>query len=446
MTSEPNQTVCPDCGAELPPNAVLCVACGLNLKTGQKMPTQMGQAAPAKDKAPAKSQAPAKDKPQAASPPKKGAIIATLVAVVVLAAAVGGFVVLQKRGSAKPAAPAGPAPEQVAADWHASLATAMENTVCKDRLLTVKGPRLAAEPVAAALGANPLVGLLAAGLPSQSLTVTVAFVGLGSATALPTDPLENTSDQSVLRLTVQAGEGGSPLFSREFSANVPEMVNSVPGVPDSEVAKAEADRAAVDALVGEIPALLVNLALASGTLPPRLVDELETWLKAEDASRLRTACLLFAAKPVRPQRIPPQLAALLTTTTDPEVRHAAIAALGAYGGNAVAALPALTALLEDPDPRTQSAARLAVASIKVSQMGTDLTATVAPLDTKTARQEEKTREKEKKREDDTVAALMAEFEEAAAEEQAKAPPASAKPKGSWADMGKLLFALFYALH
>jgi DNA-directed RNA polymerase subunit RPC12/RpoP len=28
---------CPSCGAELPPNAVLCVTCGYNLKTGQTL-------------------------------------------------------------------------------------------------------------------------------------------------------------------------------------------------------------------------------------------------------------------------------------------------------------------------------------------------------------------------------------------------------------------------
>ncbi len=450
MTSESTKTACPDCGAELPPNAVLCVACGLNLKTGQKIATQMGAAAPAKEKASAKTKAkdkaPDKAAPQAGSPPKRGALIATVVAFVVLAAAVGGFIVLQKRGGDKPTAPTGPAPEQVATEWRANLATAMENTVCNGPSLIVKGPRLAAEPVAAALAANPLAGLLATGMPAHSLTATVAFVGLGSSAALPSDPLENTSDRSVLRLSVQAGEGGSPLLSREFSAALPGMVDSVPGVPDSEVAKAEADRAAVESLVGEIPGLLVNLVLASGKLPPTLVDELEKWLKAEDTGRQRTACLLFAAKPVRPRRIPAQLATLLTATADPEVRQAAIAALGAYGGNAVAALPVLTGLLEDPDPRTQSAARLAVASIKVSQMGTDIEATAAPLDAKTARQEERTREKEKKRENDTVNALMAEFEEAAAEEEAKAPRPKAKPKGSWADVGMFLSALFYAVH
>jgi DNA-directed RNA polymerase subunit RPC12/RpoP len=31
------KSTCPDCGAELPENAVLCVNCGFNLKTGKKL-------------------------------------------------------------------------------------------------------------------------------------------------------------------------------------------------------------------------------------------------------------------------------------------------------------------------------------------------------------------------------------------------------------------------
>jgi len=351
MTSESTKSVCPDCGAELPPQAVLCVACGLNLKTGQKITSQVGAAPAAKPKSAAK----------ASSSPKRGALVATLVAFVVLIAAVGGIVVMSQRSAGTSATPAGPLPEQVAAEWRASLATAMESAVCKSRLLTVKGPRLAAEPVAAALGTCSLLPILAEGLPPQSLVATVAFVGLDSS-ALPADPLEDTSDRSILRLNVQAGKG-MVLFSREFQAEQPAIVDPVPGVPDSEVAEAEANRAAVETLVGEIPSLLVGLALASGKPSAKVLDEMEKWLKDEDASRRRAACLLFAAKPVRPKRVPLKLAELLTTA-DLEVRYAALAALGAYGGEAADTLPILTALLDDADPKTQSGARLVIASIK----------------------------------------------------------------------------------
>src|SRR5215208_7702281 len=33
----PATPACPECGADLPANAVLCVNCGYNLKTGQKI-------------------------------------------------------------------------------------------------------------------------------------------------------------------------------------------------------------------------------------------------------------------------------------------------------------------------------------------------------------------------------------------------------------------------
>lgn len=440
MTSESAKSVCPDCGAELPPQAVLCVACGLNLKTGQKISSQMGSPAAAKPKPAAK----------AGSSPKRGALIATLVALVVLIAGVGGVVVLHQRGGTS-ATPAGPPPEQVAAEWQASLATAMETTACKSRFVTVKGPRLAAEPVAAALDTCPLLPILAEGLPAQSLVATVAFVGLGSSSALPADPLEDTSDRSILRLTVQAGKGVA-LLNREFQAEQPAIVDSVPGVPDSEVAEAEANRAAVEALVGEIPSLLVGCVLASGKPSAKVLDEMEKWLKEEESSHRRAACLLFTAKPVRPKRIPLALAGLLTTT-DLEVRYAALAAVGAYGAEAADTVPILTALLDDPDPKTQSGARLAIASVKAAQVGADFSPSVALGDPKTVRKEEKARKAAQKREDQTVAALMAEFEEAAAEEEAAKPlppkpKATAKPRptGSWADVGKLLSALFYAFH
>jgi len=443
MTSESTKSVCPDCGAELPPQAVLCVACGLNLKTGQKITSQVGAAPAAKPKSAAK----------ASSSPKRGALVATLVAFVVLIAAVGGIVVMSQRSAGTSATPAGPLPEQVAAEWRASLATAMESAVCKSRLLTVKGPRLAAEPVAAALGTCSLLPILAEGLPPQSLVATVAFVGLDSS-ALPADPLEDTSDRSILRLNVQAGKG-MVLFSREFQAEQPAIVDPVPGVPDSEVAEAEANRAAVETLVGEIPSLLVGLALASGKPSAKVLDEMEKWLKDEDASRRRAACLLFAAKPVRPKRVPLKLAELLTTA-DLEVRYAALAALGAYGGEAADTLPILTALLDDADPKTQSGARLVIASIKAAQVGVDFGPSVAFGDPKTVRKEEKARKVAQKREDDTVAALMAEFEEAAAAQEAAKPKPKPKPKtkptpkpmpkGSWADVAKVLSALFYALH
>ncbi|MDX9978800.1 MAG: hypothetical protein RBU25_02020, partial [Lentisphaeria bacterium] len=81
MTTESTNNVCPDCGAALPPDAVLCVACGLNLKTGKKMPSQLGVKAKNPPPTPEKKAA-AKPAPRPSS--SRGAMYATLAAVVVV--------------------------------------------------------------------------------------------------------------------------------------------------------------------------------------------------------------------------------------------------------------------------------------------------------------------------------------------------------------------------
>jgi ribosomal protein L40E len=439
MSTESTNPVCPDCGAALPPDAVLCVACGLNLKTGQKMPSQLGTKAKPNTPPPTQEKKAAK---KTAAPASRTAMFATLAAIVVVLGLAGGFFVLQQRksggGSAGGGTAAGggdggaalnPQAAQQAAAWQAERATARETTLCQGGPANVKGPRFAAVPFAERIGTNPLLPILIESVrgkqPAQPVQVTLSLVDPAAAVpetvpgaipaAIPgTVPgLGSTPGRVVLRLEISYGEPGKKLLERDFTGEATGLGVSVPGVPADDLARAEAEDLAAAAAAQAVPALLAGAAAALPRPAPALLDEMEKWLADTAApEKQQAACLFFAGRPVRAKRTLPLLTPLLAPAYPSEVRRSALGAIGALGAESAGLLPVLTTLLEDPDPRIQSGARLAIAGIKTAQMGAELVHPDPPPDPTAARREAAAREAEKKREEKAIASLLEEFEKA----------------------------------
>lgn len=433
MTTESTNNVCPDCGAALPPDAVLCVACGLNLKTGKKMPSQLSVKAKTPAPAPEKKAA---AKPASAAPPSRTAMYATLGAVVVVLGLAGGFFALQRKagggsgggGFGGGSGSGGPPPEQVAAEWQAARATAREVTVCPSGPATIKGPRFVAVPFAEQFGTSPLLPILIESArgkqPAQTMHAILSFVEPaalpGNGTALPGGfpspvPSFASPGKATLRLEVRYGEPGVKLFERDFVGESSGLGVSVPGVPPDDLARAEAEDLAAQAAVRAVPALLAGAAATLPRPPPTLLDEMEKWLAdAAAPEKQQAACVFFAGRPVRAKRTLPLVVPLLAPTYPSEVRQPALAAVGAFGAEAAELLPILSMLLEDTDPRIQSGARLAIAGIKTAQMGAELVHPDQPAatDPNAARREAAAREAEKKREEKAIASLLEEFEKA----------------------------------
>jgi hypothetical protein len=94
---------CPSCGSALPPNARICVACGLNLRTGERAAGVAGASPPpataAKTPAPplnpygVRSCRPAQD-PDDSSATRRKVIVASVLLVLVVAASIAAVIVL----------------------------------------------------------------------------------------------------------------------------------------------------------------------------------------------------------------------------------------------------------------------------------------------------------------------------------------------------------------
>lgn len=411
MTTESmTNGVCPDCGADLPPQAVLCVSCGLNLKTGQKMASQLGGPQPGPPKKPPALRS------RPAARPERRALVATLAALVVLLVLLGMGVLALRRG---PSGGEGMG-EASAADaggadaWRAAHGASREEGIFRSELATVTGPQFVAEAFAERLAEEALLGILVEAIrgkqPPQPLHMTLALV-------------ETSAEQARLQFEVRYGGPGVALFEREFVGQPSGFPASVPGVSAAELGQAEAEDRAAEALLDSVPALLVGAAAALPRPSAALLGELEKWLKDGMApERQQSACLYFASRPLRAKRTLPLLAELLGPVHPVEVRRAALGAVGAFGGEAADLLPLLGTLLDDPDPRVQSSARLAIAGIKTAQMGLDMVHADPAADSVAARREAAAREAEKRREERAIASLLEEFE------KASRPPKNANRK------------------
>lgn len=86
------------------------------------------------------------------------------------------------------------------------------------------------------------------------------------------------------------------------------------------------------------------------------------YLEEQEEGRIVSAAIFFWARPILAERVVPLLAKSLESTNRGVLTRSA-EALGEYGTNAVSALPVLSNLVSDPNPRVSNAAKQAIGRI-----------------------------------------------------------------------------------
>jgi hypothetical protein len=335
--SDIKDNACPECGAELPPNAVICVACGLHLATGKKIGSEMPPAEAAK-----------KPKPKPQAKPKSGKkqpqLIVIAAVVLVLAGVVAGVVVLRGRQAPKPAAQA---PTEDSAVLAVGNEMSEAPTTRQEGGLRMTGPQFAVDMVFPRLTGSSLWTAFGQQLGSLSPTKTVTI----AISPPPTGATTTTGSVTVamLRAEVRTMSTGQPVFSHDFVGTV---VGTATLDPD---ALPKAKQAAAAEMAADLPVQLGAAVLAIVGKPALLVPQMQQWLVGQDVDQQRLACRYLAQHPSSPEAVVPQLIRFLVAP-EMRLRRDALDALAGYGPQAAPFVPTMLRALQGADDETRDKA------------------------------------------------------------------------------------------
>ena len=360
----PSADGCPSCGATLPPNAVICVHCGLNLKTGKMLKSGVADSKPARRK------------PKAARDGKKSAKskwVAALAAAVVAGAAIWPLrnalrTSREETAADKPvpapspiqpgqtepapgAPPKGDVTDTGSANYRKWLAE-NEPTTKETDFLVVKGPRAVVAGVVAGITATPLwketSGVLGKVSPPVAMTVTCDYHEKQDG-ALPVGKKQYGALE--LRVLPAGAEGAKPFLASRIVCAPPAKVRPMAGLSTADATEILAKRRAAKHLARELPFVAAAIAAHLPAVSDRVLPLAKEWLASPDDALVCSACayLSLLENGDRDGALLDTLCRMLGAA-DPEHRFLALRTLSARDRRADAsALPHVLPLLGDED-------------------------------------------------------------------------------------------------